>query len=98
MGDTTYDGGSEGALRLRKRGLFLCSSEIALEHPHYNTPAGQKEWVELKRNKQQLSFLQENEEGRVIIRARIDLPDKFESFLFHENDRAMRFSELDIMT
>eukprot|EP00957_Ditylum_brightwellii_P166578 12679960-Ditylum_brightwellii.AAC.1 len=43
VGDTTYDGGGS-ALRLRGRGLFLCSNRVRLEHPYYNTVKGREEW------------------------------------------------------
>jgi len=91
-GDSTYD---EGSLRLRKRGLFLCSNEIMIEHPYYNNPIGRKEWDRLKKDAQNLAMehLQEDEEtGRVIVLVRIDLPSKFESFLRHEDERASKFS------
>ena len=91
-GDSTYD---KDSLRLRKRGLFLCSNEIMIEHPYYNNPIGRKEWDRLKKDAQNLAMehLQEDEEtGRVIVQVRIDLPSKFESFLRHEDERASKFS------
>jgi len=91
-GDSSYD---EGSLRLRKRGLFLCSNEIMIEHPYYNSPIGRKEWDRVKKDAQNLAkeHLQEDEEtGRVIVKVRIDLPSKFESFLRHEDERASKFS------
>jgi len=94
VGDTTYDEGDDSALRLRKRGLFLCSNEIELEHPHYNTQSGRKEWIAMGGREIRLgdALLWENEaRGMVMIRARTELPAKFESFLRHEDARADKF-------
>ena len=92
VGDATYD---EDNLRLRRRGLFLCSNEIMIEHPYYNTPSGREEWSQLKQGTLNLDegcLLEEDEEtGTVTLRARIDLPNKFESFLMHEDARAIKF-------
>lgn len=95
VGDTTYDEADDDAMRLRKRGLFLCSNEIIVEHPYYNTPDGQIEWNNMKKNGEfkGKEFLEEDEEtGRVLVWGRISLPDKFESFLTHEENRAIKFA------
>ncbi|KAL7470617.1 hypothetical protein ACHAXS_010835 [Conticribra weissflogii] len=94
VGDTTYDGGDENAMRLRKRGLFLCSNEIVVEHPYYNTPVGKLDWIKMKSDeKMRGSMLREDEEsGQVVIFAKIDLPEKFQAFLSHECSRAEKFS------
>ena len=95
VGDSKYD---EDNMRLRKRGLFLCSNEIMIEHPHYNTSLGREEWSKLQLQKDDTlnlsegCTLEEDEEtGIVMLRARIDLPKKFESFLMHEDKRANKF-------
>ncbi|KAL7552174.1 hypothetical protein ACHAWF_015398 [Thalassiosira exigua] len=94
VGDTTYDGGDDSARRLRKRGLFLCSNEICLEHPYYNTPIGRKEWLDSggrDRVGDQSLVLEDKNTDSVKVQAQIELPDKFESFLRHENARAIKF-------
>ncbi|KAL7499121.1 hypothetical protein ACHAWT_006826 [Skeletonema menzelii] len=92
VGDATYD---EDNLRLRKRGLFLCSNEIRIEHPYYNTASGREEWRQMKKDRLNLDegcHLEEDEEtGIVTLRVRIDLPKKFASFLRHEGARANKF-------
>lgn len=90
VGDSTY----ECSLRLRKRGLFLCSNEIMIDHPYYNTPAGREKWIRMKEDNRNLAegYLDEDQEtGRVTVKVRIDLPDKFDSFLKHEDARANKF-------
>jgi hypothetical protein len=85
-------------LRFRERGLFLCSNEIEVEHPYYNTPSGRKIWLEMDRRLQSNGdpLLQEDEDtGMVIIKARIDLPEKFQSFIERENSRAKKFMEVE---
>ena len=94
VGDSLYSGADEGALRLRKRGLFLCSFEITVEHPYYNTPSGQKEWMAVKNDNKfsRDAVLQEDEgTGKIVVHAKIKLPEKFETFLEHENTRASKF-------
>jgi len=92
VGDATYD---EDNMRLKKRGLFLCSNEITIEHPYYNTPSGREEWSQLKKDTLNLGegcHLEEDEEsGIVSLRVMIDLPKKFASFLMHEDARANKF-------
>ena len=93
VGDTTYDVADAAALRLRKRGLFLCSTEIELEHPYYNTPSGRQEWLGLgcRELRHDAALLwQDPETDTVMVRAKINLPKKFESFLRHENERALK--------
>ena len=96
VGDTTYDEADDSALRLRKRGLFLCSNEIVLEHPHYNTESGRKEWIDMGSREMVHgdTLLWEDEDtGTVMIKATTELPQKFESFMHHENARAIKFAE-----
>jgi len=92
VGDATYDADS---LRLRKRGLFLCSNEITIEHPYYNTPSGREEWSQMNKESLRLdegcNLEEDKETGNVTVRVRIDLPEKFASFLSHEDARANKF-------
>lgn len=92
VGDSTYD---EVNLRLRERGLFLCSNEIRIEHPYYNSPTGREEWSQMKKDTLNLGegcHLEEDEEtGIVTLKVTIDLPKKFASFLRHEGARANKF-------
>lgn len=95
VGDTVYDDADENALRLRKRGLFLCSNQIIVEHPYYNTPAGHAEWIAMKNNRKNIvdgmQLHEDDSTGVVMVKARIKLPDKFEKFLEHENNRVDKF-------
>ena len=95
VGDTTYDDADESALKLRQRGLFLCSNEIELEHPYYNTPCGRKDWLDLsqeKSNNSHASLWEDETTGKVIVKVTTALPDKFESFLRREQERALTLS------
>ncbi|KAL3791814.1 hypothetical protein HJC23_002445 [Cyclotella cryptica] len=96
VGDSLYDNGDSHALRLRKRGLFLCSNEIEIEHPYYNTPLGRMEWlnkVATQNNDEHANdcLYEDEENGNVMVKARINLPEKFLSFFKHENERAETF-------
>ena len=100
VGDTTYDGADESALRLRGRGLFLCSNEIELEHPYYNTPSGRQDCQMKKVERGDKcsgdALVWEDEvSGSVMVRARVDLPPKFESFLTHEGSRAAKMASAE---
>ncbi|KAL3767431.1 hypothetical protein ACHAW5_004824 [Stephanodiscus triporus] len=98
IGDTTYDDEDESALRFRERGLFLCSNEIELEHPFYNTPSGRKIWRDMDRSVQSHgdAMLREDADtGMVIVKARIELPEKFQSFIERERSRAKKFMEAE---
>jgi len=88
VGDTTYDKGDSNDIRLRQRGLFLCSNGIEIQHPYYNSPSGQKEWSDAMTSE---VLYKDKATGCIMVNARIDLPDKFNSFLFHENKRAEKF-------
>ena len=95
VGDSTYDGADEAALRLRGRGLFLCSNEIELEHPYYNTPSGRQGWdrgTKAEREDRDALVWEDKVSGTVMVRARIDLPSKFESFIQHEGSRAAKMA------
>ncbi len=86
VGDNEYDGGGD-AMNLREDGLFLCSNKVTLEHPFYN---------DLKEDSQEiLDNLPEKEqeglwlspEGKVMVTASVELPDKFNFFVSKENER-----------
>lgn len=94
VGDPTYDGGGD-AMSLRGRGLFLCSNEIRLEHPYYNTVEGKKEWEALSDDvKWGNEMLALSEDGSTIeVNVSIDLPNKFQSFLATEQKRYSKLGE-----
>mmetsp|Transcript_4354 Transcript_4354/g.9640 ORF Transcript_4354/g.9640 Transcript_4354/m.9640 type:complete len:549 (-) Transcript_4354:67-1713(-) len=95
VGDTTYDKADESALRLRSRGLFLCSNAVELEHPFYNTPAGREDWISLGQREIRHGdalLWEDDSTGTVKIKAKIELPQKFESFLRRENERVDKFA------
>jgi hypothetical protein len=92
IGDSEYDGGGE-AMQLRERGLFLCSNRVTLEHPFYNSEEGRtvfEKMSETERSKQQVLWV--SAEGKIMVTAAIDIPDKFESFMTREEDRYNRLS------
>lgn len=90
VGDDDYDGGGD-AMALRDRGLFLCSNRVTLEHPHYNTEQGRTIWDNLSDDERLKNGLQVIND-KVMVTASIDLPNKFESFLTHEQERAAKFA------
>jgi len=84
IGDKGYDGGHVDAIKLRGRGLFLCSNRVTLQHPFYNTMAGREVWNTLEEHEKQfdggkLWLCQESD--TVMLSASIELPQKFQSFL-----------------
>lgn len=84
LGDKTYDGGGL-AKTLRDQGFYLCSNEVTLEHPHYNTQAGRREWSADKvaiseRTKGGGVQITEDDDGTVWVHCKIDLPAKFKEF------------------
>ena len=90
VGDDDYDGGGD-AMALRDRGLFLCSNRVTLEHPYYNTEHGRTIWDQMsddERLETGLALVND----KVMVMATIDLPNKFESFLTHEQQRAEKFA------
>ena len=93
IGDKVYDGGSENAMDLRGRGLFLCSNKVKLDHPYYNTEIGRKEWNNLPEDEKWGNGMIEYSEADDIVQvcASIELPGKFESFLKSEQERANKF-------
>jgi len=79
---------------LRKRGLFLCSNEIEVEHPYYNTPDGRKLWADIGKKEVfhgNATLWEDEGTGNVMVKATIPLPNKFESFMKHESERADKF-------
>ena len=88
MGDKEYDGQHALAVKLRGRGMFLCSNRVTLKHPFYNTLAGREVWNTLSDNDRDKVF--ENgstflwydaNRDTVMVSASIELPQKFRSFL-----------------
>jgi len=69
--------------------LMLCSNEIDVAHPYFNTEAGRPEWI--KKNKVALakkdllpspsSSLYESKNGTIRVNAAIELPKKFTKFI-----------------
>jgi 23S rRNA-/tRNA-specific pseudouridylate synthase len=84
---SNHDGGSTLMDRYH-RGLMLCSNEIALAHPFFNTPHGKNIW-NANMNGRDFSnstlgssvVLFEDEDGTVMVNATIKLPKKFDKFL-----------------
>ena len=86
VGDDDYDGGGE-AMNLREEGLFLCSNKVTLEHPFYNDLQQNSEeiWDQLPETEREGLWL--SPEGKVMVTASIDTPEKFDSFVAKENER-----------
>mmetsp|Transcript_9154 Transcript_9154/g.16385 ORF Transcript_9154/g.16385 Transcript_9154/m.16385 type:complete len:525 (-) Transcript_9154:41-1615(-) len=80
VGDTEYDGGGTTAMQLRGRGLFLCSNRVTLEHPFYTS-------IEEEADRKNRDMLWTAPDGKVMVTASIGLPEKFESFMMHEEER-----------
>lgn len=101
VGDKIYDGGGD-AMKLRGRGLFLCSNKVLLDHPYYNTPDGRKEWDALNHKDDKTCvggsssriYLDETQDI-VKVSCEIELPQKFSSLMEWEEDRAMKFENGD---
>jgi len=94
IGDTSYDGGGD-AINLRGRGLFLCSNKVSLDHPYFNTLEGRAEWENLPdEEKWANGTLALSEDGATVeIHARIDVPNKFKSFLGKEEERQEKLGD-----
>jgi hypothetical protein len=107
IGDTTYIDDSDPSAQVidndddmpptyfRHRGLFLCSNQIEIAHPYYNTPAGRKQWIDMDRRMQIHggAMIWEDDTGVVTIKATIKIPDKFRTFMERENTRAIKFMD-----
>jgi hypothetical protein len=84
VGDKEYDGNHQCAIKLRGRGLFLCSNRVTLEHPFYNTRAGRGVWDSLKESEKSFelgNLWVRQHDDTVMVTASIPLPRKFQSFL-----------------
>lgn len=106
IGDKTYDSASESAVHFRQRkGLYLCSNKVILEHPFYNTEHGRKVWNELYENHEksdpknegiERGILRMSEDGSTVeVYVSIELPPKFGNLMKWEEARAKRFEEED---
>jgi 23S rRNA-/tRNA-specific pseudouridylate synthase len=93
VGDKTYDDGKPESMAFRKRGLFLCSNHVTLEHPYYNSVLGRKEWDSMDKDTKCDGMVSQDGDGTVRVTASIALPEKFESFLSHEEARSLKFEE-----
>ncbi|KAL3916752.1 MAG: hypothetical protein SGILL_005036 [Bacillariaceae sp.] len=91
IGDNTYDGGGQ-AMQLRERGLFLCSNRLVLEHPYYNDleESPQEVYERIDSLDKESMWLSDN--GKIMVTASIDLPEKFSSFLRHEDERFQKLA------
>jgi len=78
-------------MALRGEGLFLCSNKVTLEHPFYNDlkEDGKAILQRLPEKDREQFWL--SSEGKVMVTASIDLPEKFNSYVCEENSR---FAEL----
>ena len=94
LGDKQYDGGGLAGT-FREDGFYLCSNKVELEHPHYNTVSGRREWINVsQKNDVKMSdrlLCEDEDTGLIMIKAQIPLPDKFDSFLQHEHARSTKF-------
>lgn len=86
VGDSNYDGGGP-AMKLREEGLFLCSNKVTLEHPFYNDLKEDGGTILDGLPKEVREGLWLSSEGKVMVTASIDIPDKFDSFVSKENAR-----------
>lgn len=79
-------------MQLRERGLFLCSNRLVLEHPYYNDleESPQEIFARLSSAEKESMWLSNN--GKIMVTACIDLPEKFSSFLRHEDERFEKLS------
>lgn len=79
-----YDFNHPSAVKLRGRGLFLCSNRVLLEHPFYNTKAGREVWDQLPESDKvfrDCKLWLSTQSNKVMVGASIELPQKFNSFL-----------------
>lgn len=83
-------------MNFRERGLFLCSNNVVLEHPYYNSEEGRKEFENLSDEaKSSMKGVEQTPDGTVLVRASIPLPEKFTNFMEHEQDRYERLQAQD---
>lgn len=93
LGDNEYGGTAGQGLNFRERGLFLCATGILLEHPFFNSDTGRGMWVgpnEGDNNQFAKVFLADD--NKVMVRAKLDLPNKFQSILNREAERYEKLS------
>merc|ERR1712127_655997 len=106
IGDKTYDMASESARYFReKKGLYLCSNKVVLEHPFYNSEDGRESWEKIMENHRngilknkhiESGVLRISEDGTTVeVHVSIELPQKFEYLMRWEEERALRFSSND---
>ncbi|GKZ01188.1 hypothetical protein MPSEU_001070200 [Mayamaea pseudoterrestris] len=103
VGDSTYDGNAPEAMKFRGQGLFLTSTRVKLEHPFYNTEIGRIVWNTLgdkcasctRNDTVGQHEVYEDESGRIIVAAEVELPVKFNRLLERANDRFFKFSLAD---
>lgn len=100
VGDKVYDGGGD-AMKLRGRGLFLCSHRVVLDHPYYNTPEGREEWDatvdEEKKYAGGMIHLDETS-NLVKVSCEIELPKKFSSLMKWEEERANKLGDCSFIS
>lgn len=90
VGDGDYDGGGP-AMQLRERGLFLCSNRVTLEHPFYNDLGEDAAVIFERLSQQERDHLWLSPcRSKIMVTASIDLPEKFSSFMEHEDERFRR--------
>jgi hypothetical protein len=95
VGDNKYDGGGD-AMQLRERGLFLCSNQVTLEHPFYNSEMGRKLFDEMSEEQRFAGGkLWLSEDDTVMVSASIKIPEKFGSLLDREEERFLKLSDQD---
>ena len=82
VGDALYAGKLQ-AHHFRRRGLYLCSRGLVLQHPCYNSDDGRKEWERRRRENRQGwdEGLRLSNDGIVEVAVRLDLPGKFDKLL-----------------
>lgn len=82
-------------MKLRGRGLFLCSNKVCLDHPYYNTEIGREEWESLPdEEKWADDRIRLSEDGKIVqVHISIPLPSKFEGFLRREEERVNKLAD-----
>lgn len=82
VGDALYAGKLQ-AHHFRRRGLYLCSRGIVMEHPYYNSnEKRRKEWENMSIDeKRQMKGLQVSNDGTIKVAIRLELPSKYDKLL-----------------
>mmetsp|Transcript_30937 Transcript_30937/g.47428 ORF Transcript_30937/g.47428 Transcript_30937/m.47428 type:complete len:83 (+) Transcript_30937:75-323(+) len=73
---------------LNDRGLFLCSNGLLLEHPYYNSKKGRAEWKSMDPSTRPKELFERDDDGKVMVRVGIPLPDKYQNLLDWEERHA----------